>query len=247
MHVGSRGGLWNAENIPDLIEREAVLVAQDDGGALVGSKLGQGRLQRATKLLAFDRIGPGRRGRFAGSGREVGRVNRGGLRTRAAHRVDGGVVSDPEQPAGQPPRRIERGEVAEGLDEGFLCQVLGLRPVPRDTRNQADHRPLIPADDLLEGGLRAAQRLDDEPGLAYCFQIDRDGPVLTREYAGPRADVAAPTYETRAFAAAAAERWPADSRIPIPTRFIATTIIVILRANVDTLSTLMIGNTESTM
>ena len=42
-------------------------------------------------------------------------------------------------------------------------------------------------------------------------------------------------------------RRPAESRIPIPTRFIATIIIVILSANVDTLSTLMIGNTDSTM
>ena len=54
-------------------------------------------------------------------------------------------------------------------------------------------------------------------------------------------------YDACAFAAAAADRWRADSRIPIPTRFIATTISVILSANVDTLSTWMIGNTDSTM
>jgi hypothetical protein len=37
---------------------------------------------------------------------------------------------------------------------------------------------LIAGDNLLEGRLRAGQRLDHEPGLAYCFQINRDGPVL---------------------------------------------------------------------
>ena len=53
-------------------------------------------------------------------------------------------------------------------------------------------------------------------------------------------------YDRLAFAAAA-DRRRAESRIAIPTRFITTIIIVILRAKVDTLSTLMIGNTDSTM
>src|SRR5215813_12069840 len=46
--------------------------------------------------------------------------------------------------------------------------------------------------------------------------------------------------------AAAADRWRAVTRMAAPTRFVATIISVILSANVDTLSTLMIGNTDST-
>ena len=38
----------------------------------------------------------------------------------------------------------------------------------------------------------------------------------------------------------------AERRMPIPIRFIATIVIVIFIANVDTLSTLMIGKTDST-
>ena len=202
MHVGSRGDLRNAEHGANFIEREAVLVAQHDGGALVRPKQGQRRLQRTTELLTLDRIGPRRRRRFvrSGGGRAGCRVNRSGRRTRTAHRVDGSVVRDPEEPAGQPSRRVERGEAAEGLDEGLLCEVLGLRAVACHARNEADNRPLIAADNLLEGRLRAGQRLDDEPGLAYRFQVNRDGPVLTRAYAEPSANVAAdrdPRYKAR--------------------------------------------------
>ena len=89
-------------------------------------------------------------------------------------------MGDAEQPARQPSRGIERGEAAERLDERLLCEVLGQRPVARHAGDQADHRPLIPADDLLEGRLRAGQGLGDDPGLAYGFQIDRDGRSFLR-------------------------------------------------------------------
>jgi hypothetical protein len=197
VHVGSRRDLRNAENGANLRERKAVLVAEHDGGALVGPKLGQRGVQRTSELLAFDRIGSSRCGGFARSlGRGgVCRVYRLRRRTRAAHRVNGGVVRDPEEPAGEPSRGVERGEAAEGLDEGLLCEVLGERAVARYACNQADNRPLVAADNLLEGRLRAGQRLDDEPGLAYRFQINRDGPVLTRPltkgYAELGPDVAA--------------------------------------------------------
>ena len=156
MHVGSRGGLRNAENGANFIERETALVPQLDCGALVRPKRGQRRLQRTTELMAFDRIRRRRRGRFVRSGgRDVCRLNSGRRWTRAACRVDGGVVRDSEEPAGQPSRRVERGEAAEGFDEGLLCEVLGQRPVARYARNQADNRSLIAEDDLLKGRLRA--------------------------------------------------------------------------------------------
>ena len=68
----------------------------------------------------------------------------------AAQRVDGGVVRDAKQPARQPPRRIERGEVPERLDEGLLRQIFREHAVPRHARNQADDRALIATDNLLE-------------------------------------------------------------------------------------------------
>jgi len=83
-------------------------------------------------------------------------------------------VGDPEQPAGQPACRVEGGEAAESLDEGFLGQVLRKRAVLRHPRDEADDRPLIAAHNLLEGRLGAPKRLGDQPGLAYCLEIDRD-------------------------------------------------------------------------
>ena len=62
--VRSGRDLRNAEDRADLVEREAVLVAQDDRGALVGPKLGERCLERLAELAAFDRVGSGRRGRL---------------------------------------------------------------------------------------------------------------------------------------------------------------------------------------
>ena len=84
-------------------------------------------------------------------------------------------MGDAEQPARESARGIEPGEAAKRLDERLLCEVLGKRPIGSDARDQADDRALVPADDLLEGRLRASQGLRDDPGLAYGFQIDRDG------------------------------------------------------------------------
>src|SRR4029079_1462319 len=74
---------------------------------------------------------------------------------------------------------------AEGFDERLLGEVLRERAVARHARDQRDDRPLIAADNLLERRLRARTRLDEEPGLAYRFQIDRDGRSsleLTRQH-----------------------------------------------------------------
>lgn len=90
-------------------------------------------------------------------------------------------MRDPEQPAREASRRIERGEVAERPDERFLGEVLGLRQVARDARNQADDRPLVAGNELLEGRLRTGERLDDEPGFADRFEVNRDGLILRLE------------------------------------------------------------------
>jgi hypothetical protein len=87
-------------------------------------------------------------------------------------------VGDAEQPAGQPTGRIERGEAAEGLDERLLRQILGQRLVARQADEQAEDRPLVAADDLFEGLLRARQCLRNQPGLDDGLEINGDGNAL---------------------------------------------------------------------
>jgi hypothetical protein len=102
-------------------------------------------------------------------------------------------VRDPEQPAREASRRIEGGEVAERLDERLLREVLGLRAIAGDARDQADDRPLVAGNELLEGRLRTGERLDDEPGFAYRFQVNRDGRIprlRLRSHAGGRCTAA---------------------------------------------------------
>ncbi len=83
-------------------------------------------------------------------------------------------MGNAEQPAGQPPRGVEGGEAAERLDEGFLREIFRKRAVFGHPRDEADDRPLIAADNLLEGGLGAPERLGHQTGFAYCLEIDRD-------------------------------------------------------------------------
>jgi hypothetical protein len=188
--VGSGGRLRDPENDANFIEREALLVAQHDGGALVRSQLGQRRLERPTELIPFDGIGSRRRGWFGRFGARWDAAVFAEVRwsTRAPHRVDGGVVRDSKEPAGQTPCRVERGKAAEGLDEGFLCQVFGECEIAGHARQESDDRPLIAADDLLEGGLRSGQRLGHEPGFANGFQVNRDGAVLPGQPVKPYAE-----------------------------------------------------------
>jgi hypothetical protein len=70
--------------------------------------------------------------------------------------------------------------------------------------------------------------------LAFCRPIDRG----RGHGSWPR--------QAREGASAAARR-RAETRMPMPTRFIAPMRRTIFNAKVDTLSTLMIGNTDSTM
>jgi hypothetical protein len=84
-------------------------------------------------------------------------------------------VRDPEQPARQPSRRVEGGEVPVGLEEGVLSEIFSGSAIADNARDQANDGPLIAPDDLLERGLRPRQRLSDESGLGYRLEIDRDG------------------------------------------------------------------------
>ena len=66
------------------------------------------------------------------------------------------------------------------LDEGVLREVLGGRPVANHASDQANHRALIAADDLLEGRLGARERVGNQPGFRHRLEIYRDGASLTK-------------------------------------------------------------------
>ena len=83
-------------------------------------------------------------------------------------------MRDAEQPAGQAARDVEAPEVAECLDEGLLCELLRNAAVSDHPHDEADHRALVAPHDLLERGLRAAERLRHEAGLGNGLEINRD-------------------------------------------------------------------------
>jgi len=68
----------------------------------------------------------------------------------APERVDGGVVGDPQNPAGEAARAIEAGETAERLEEYFLCDILGERRIADDPADQVEDRPLVSPDNFLK-------------------------------------------------------------------------------------------------
>ena len=128
------------------------------------------------------------------------------------------------------------GELPEGEYDRMIATV-SVRPVPRSWL--AALRPggrIVTT--IAQTSLLVSAEL--ERGLVARGSVQPDPASFMRTRSGAN-------YPAKLDTVYAAARRPAESRMPIPTRFIATTIKVILRANVDTLSTLMIGNTESTM
>ena len=89
--------------------------------------------------------------------------------------VDPRVVRDAEEPAREPAIRVEGREVAKRLDEAVLRQVLGQGRVAGQADEQRQDGPLMPADELLERRLRAAEGLGDEAGLGNGLEIELDG------------------------------------------------------------------------
>jgi hypothetical protein len=82
-------------------------------------------------------------------------------------------VRDAEQPAGEPAGRVEGRQVPERLDERLLREILGQGGIGRDPRDEPDDRPLIATDDVLYGGLRAGQRLGNQPGFGDRLEVNR--------------------------------------------------------------------------
>jgi imidazolonepropionase-like amidohydrolase len=85
------------------------------------------------------------------------------------------VVRNPEDPARKPPGRVEGGQVAEGLDERLLGEILGQRRIPGNPADERDDGPLVAPDDLLERRLRPGERLRDKTGFGDRLEINRNG------------------------------------------------------------------------
>jgi hypothetical protein len=173
VHVRPSRCFGNAEDLADLGERQPFLVAERQRGTLLRPDSGHRSIQGVPQRFLFERIGIGRR-----RGVEIaagGRIERDGRNPRSSERVERRVVRDAEQPGGQPPLRVERGKTAERLDEGVLREILGQRGIAGDAEDEPDDRPLIPADDLLDGSLRTGQRLGNQPGLGDSLEINRYG------------------------------------------------------------------------
>jgi hypothetical protein len=83
-------------------------------------------------------------------------------------------VGNPEDPARKPARRVEAREITKCLEERLLRDVFGERRIANDPRDQVVRRTLVPADDLVEGGLGSAQRQRDELRVREALQVDRD-------------------------------------------------------------------------
>lgn len=179
MHVAPRGGFWNPEYPADFLERQAFLVAKHDRGPLVGPQPGERLFERAAERPLLDRVGGGK-GRDVGRGIAGAECRRGVGGPGTPERVEARVVRDAKQPARETPRRVERRQAAEGLDERFLREILGERLVAGQPDEQAEDRPLVAPDDLLERLLGSRQRLGDQPGLDDGLEINRDGRVPRR-------------------------------------------------------------------
>ena len=107
-----------------------------------------------------------------------GVIERNGPDTPPTQRIDRGVMRDPQDPGGQAPAHVERGETADGFDEGFLGEILRQRAIAGQANEQRQDRALVTTDDLLDRRLRAAKRLGYQPCLGNAIRIDQDRPVL---------------------------------------------------------------------
>jgi hypothetical protein len=83
-------------------------------------------------------------------------------------------VRDPKHPARETARRIERREIPEGLEKRLLRDVFSQRRIANDPGDQVVRGTFVPADDLMEGRLRSAQRQRDELRVREALQVDRD-------------------------------------------------------------------------
>jgi hypothetical protein len=188
MNVASGRDFRDAENLSDLLEREPFLVAQNDCLALVGPEGGHGGLQRVSEGVPLDRIGHRRSGWFrcvegTGFWRRVDGHDRD---PPAPERIDTDVMRDAKNPRGQPSRRVERGEVAKDLDEGVLSEIFGKSRIAGQPREKRDDRALVPAHNLLERCLRAAERLRYQSRFGDAIDIDADEPSLASIRSYPR-------------------------------------------------------------
>ena len=101
----------------------------------------------------LDGIGDAGAAGSSGCGPDGGRrAKRPGYPADAA--IDRGVMRDPQDPGGQAPVHVERGETADGFDEGFLGEILRQRAIAGQANEQRQDRALVTTDDLLDRRLQ---------------------------------------------------------------------------------------------
>jgi hypothetical protein len=191
VNVASSGDLRNAENLSDFLEREPFFISQYDRLALVGPERGHGVLERASQCLLLDGIRHRGSRRFRCLRGTAARPGIGGNdpNAPAPHGIDADVVRDAENPRRQPSRRVECCEVAKGFDECLLSEIFCEGCIAGQSDEQRYNRTLVPAHNLFERRLRAAERLRYEPRLGDTIDIDPDEPPLAiRSYERLRQD-----------------------------------------------------------
>jgi hypothetical protein len=178
------GNLRNAQNLTNLVEREPFLVPQRDRFTLIRPERRHGGLQRTLQRNTLDWIRRQRRRRLRRGRvpRPSGSVDGNCTNPTSPHGVYPGVVSDAENPRGQTSGDVECCEIAEGLDEGLLSEILRERPVTSEANQQRQNGPLVATDDLLESRLRASERLRYQSRFAYAIEINPDRRLDTRSY-----------------------------------------------------------------
>lgn len=173
-------GLGHSKDVRDVLEGQSFLVAEHDGGSMLRAEGAESLLERAPEGGRLGGIGNGlgRRGirQRLDLSRVVGNDDRS---ARPANRIDCRVVRDAKEPARKSARAVEGRQVEVSLDESVLCQVFrgrAIAPLAKDFADQADDRPLIPAHNPFECGLRSSKGFSDEPVLGDRLEVDRDGP-----------------------------------------------------------------------
>ena len=141
----------------DLRQGQALVVAHDEHGVLLGRQHAQGGVDPVAYLARPDaalRIGAGGLG-----SQVVGRVlviqTQMSLPLLAAQKIDGLVGGYLEQPGLKPAGRPPLMDLSIGLDKGFLGHVEGVFTVPGHAVSDREHPTLKTTDHLVKGGVIA--------------------------------------------------------------------------------------------
>ena len=162
------GAELDAEGRRDLLVRQTLDVAEDDGDAELRGE----RVERRLDLRVEVRVGVDLLGAGRGAGQPLGvlgqRVEADPL--PAPDHVEEQVRGDPVQPALEGAGR-EVGQRAEDPDERLLGEVLGVLRVARQAVGQPVHPRGVVADDLLPGRRDPALGLGADDRFGHTYRI----------------------------------------------------------------------------